>query len=67
MTEPIVEYANEYTGKSMLIAFRDEETESIYPLENWIRNQQRFGGKVYRRKIIVVEDWEEVPPQDQGS
>lgn len=35
--------------------------EDIYPLEQWIRSQQRFGGKVYRRKIIVVEDWTEVP------
>lgn len=64
-TEPIVEYASEYTGKSMLIRYCDEQVESIYPLKDWIRNQQRFGGKVYRRKIIVIDDWEEVPVQDQ--
>lgn len=39
----------------------DAEFEEIYPLDRWIVNQQRFGGKVLRRRIIVVEDWTEVP------
>jgi len=35
--------------------------EEIYPLAQKIKAGQRFGGKVYRRRVIVVEDWTEVP------
>lgn len=36
------------------------EIERIYPLAEWIVHTQ-LGGKVYRRRVIVVDDWEEVP------
>ena len=32
----------------------------IYPLEEKIAHGQQHGGKVYRRRVIVVEDWTEV-------
>ena len=45
----------------MLVRSPDPEIDRIFPLDEWIKSNQRFGGKVYRRKITVVEDWEEVP------
>lgn len=36
--------------------------EEIYPLAQKIEHGQRSGGKVYRRRVIVVEDWAEVAP-----
>lgn len=58
--QPVTEHAREMTGGWNLR--RDEPlTESVYPLAQWIRHGQENGGKVYRRRIIVVDDWEEVP------
>jgi hypothetical protein len=54
---PMVEYAVLYAGGSMLV--RPNDIESIYPLEQWLPNQKIMGGKVYRRTILIVEDWEE--------
>ena len=56
----IIEYATQMSGGGMHIRWDDPEMERIYPLAEWIPAQQRFGGKVYRRRVIVVEDWEEV-------
>jgi len=50
-----------FSGGSMLVRPDDPEVERIFPLADWIPASQRFGGKVYRRVITVVEDWEEVP------
>jgi len=59
--EPVVEYAILMSGGGMHVRPEDPEIEAVYPLEKWIPNQQRFGGRVYRRTVVVVEDWEEVP------
>lgn len=61
MPEPIVEHAIMMSGGGMQVRNGDPEIEDIFPLAKWIPAQQRFGGKVYRRTVIVVEDWEEVP------
>lgn len=58
--KPIVEHAILMSGGSMQVRNADEQIERIYPLERWIPDHQRFGGKVYRRTVIVVEDWTEV-------
>jgi prevent-host-death family protein len=34
--------------------------EAAYPLAKRIENTRRDDGKVYRRRVIVVEDWTEV-------
>jgi antitoxin (DNA-binding transcriptional repressor) of toxin-antitoxin stability system len=36
------------------------ETEPPPPAANLIANPLRQGGRVYRRRVIVVEDWTEV-------
>lgn len=35
-------------------------TEKVYPLAQRIEDARRDGGKVYRRRIIVVDPWDEV-------
>lgn len=60
MNEQVVEHATLYSGGSMLVRPGDPEVERIFPLADWIRSERRFGGKVYRRTVIVVEDWQEV-------
>lgn len=61
MAEPIVEHAIEMTSGAMQVRFDHPDIERIYPLQQWIVHNQRFGGKVWRRTVIVVEDWELVP------
>ena len=59
ISEPIVEYAIAYSGGSMLV--RPNDIEDIWPIVEWVEAYQRHGGKVYRRRVIVVSDWELVP------
>ncbi|MFI5591283.1 hypothetical protein ACIA5G_39955 [Amycolatopsis sp. NPDC051758] len=58
----ITEHAAEMSGGSMRVFPDDPEIEAVYPIARRIRAKQRFGGHVYRRRIIVVDDWTEVPP-----
>lgn len=61
MSDEITEHAELYSGGSMLIRPDDPDLERVFPLADWIVAKQRFGGKVYRRVVRVVEDWVEVP------
>jgi hypothetical protein len=56
----VTEHAIEMSGGGMHIRWDDPECERIYPLAQWIPAQRRHGGHVYRRRVVVVEDWEEV-------
>jgi hypothetical protein len=56
----VVEHAIEMSGGGMHIRYDHPDIERIFPLADWIKSQQRFGGKVWRRTVIVVEDWHEV-------
>lgn len=47
----------------MAVRPNDPEVEQVYPLTEWITHKQRDGGRVYQRRIIIVEDWIEVPPR----
>lgn len=61
--ETVVEHAVLMSGGGMHVRYEDPEIERIYPLAQWIEHGHRFGGRVYRRTVIVVEDWEEVSPR----
>ncbi len=65
--EAIVEHAIQMSGGGMHVRCDDPEIERIYPLAEWIGHQQRFGGKVYRRRIIVVEDWRQVATAERAD
>lgn len=58
--DPIIEHAIMMSGGGMQVRNNADHVNQIFPLPDWIRSQQRFGGKVYTRKVIVVEDWTEV-------
>lgn len=57
---PVVEHAIRMTSGAMQVRNDHPLINHIYPLAQWIEHEQRDGGKVYRRTVIVVEDWEEV-------
>jgi hypothetical protein len=50
------EYAQEYSGGSLLLL----EDHPSYPLERRIEHAQKFGGRIYKRLVLVISDWEEV-------
>jgi hypothetical protein len=55
--EIVTEHAQLMSGGGYDVWNTEPYTEEIYPLAKRIEAGQRFGGKVYRRKILVVEDW----------
>lgn len=57
----VVEHAIRMSSGAMCVRYEHPDIERIFPLTDWIKSEQRFGGKVYRRVVVVVEDWEEVP------
>jgi hypothetical protein len=42
------------------------EADRIYPTPEWAAGQIRTGGHVYRRRIIVIEEWTEIKKRDLG-
>jgi hypothetical protein len=60
MTGARVEHAQLFAGGSMLIRNADADVERVYPLAEWIGHETRKGGRIFRRKIVVIEDWSEV-------
>jgi hypothetical protein len=61
----VTEHATGMSGGGMNVRPDDPEIERVYPLAVWIAHRQRDGGRVYRRRIVVVDDWEEVPRVDE--
>jgi len=59
-TDEVTEYAQLMSGGGMHVRNPHPEIERIWPLADWIKAGQMGGGRVYRRVITVVEDWEEV-------
>ena len=60
-SEPITEHANLMRGGGFHVWNTEPHILEIYPLAEQILHGQQEGGRVYRRRVIVVEDWEEVP------
>lgn len=58
-----IEHAQLCAGDSMLVRSPHPEIERVAPLVERIRAKQRLGGKIYRRRIVVLEDWTEVEEQ----
>lgn len=56
------EYGQLFRGGSVLVRPNDPEIEKIYPLKNFIRAHSQNGGKVLKRSIIPMTDWEVVKP-----
>jgi hypothetical protein len=61
--EVVIEHAVLFSDGSMCVRKSHPELERIYPLEQWIDGQVRVNrARVYRRRVIVVDDWVEVAP-----
>jgi hypothetical protein len=56
----IAEYGLLMSGGGYHIRSIAPQVGRIFPTAEWIVGQIRTGGHVYRRRVIVVEDWEEV-------
>lgn len=61
---PVVEHAVQMSGGSMHLRNDHPDIERIYPLTQRIPDHQRHGGRVFRRAVIVVEDWAEVSKEE---
>lgn len=57
--ETVVEHGLLMSGGGVHV--RPDGIEHVYPLADWIEAHQRLGSHVMRRRVIVVEDWNEVP------
>jgi hypothetical protein len=60
MDDVVTEYGEELTSGGYQTWNTEPYIERIYPLAEKIEAVTRLRGKVYRRRIIVVEDWTEV-------
>ena len=56
----VVEHAIMMHGGGMHVRYDGPDMERAYPLQQWIKDNQRHKS-VYRRRILVIDDWEQVP------
>lgn len=62
-TGEVTEHAVRMTDGSMCVRSQHPDIERIYPLAMWIRGQIEVNRThVYRRRVVVVDDWVEVVP-----
>ena len=48
------------SGGGFQIRSDSPAVERIYPVAEWVNGEIRTGGHVFRRRVVVVEDWEEL-------
>ena len=59
--EVVTEHAVRMTDGSMCVRNQHPAVARIWPLSMWIRSQIEVNRtRVYRRRVIVVDDWVEV-------
>src|ERR1700691_2338427 len=66
-TAPLAEHATEYAGGSMLVWNESPCVTRIYPTAEKIQHELAIGAKVWRRQILVVEDWTEITLPASGA
>lgn len=54
------EYGHLMSGGGVHVWPDDPEILDVYPLEKRIEHGKRHGGRVLRRRIIIVDEWEEI-------
>lgn len=54
------EYGGLMSGGGVNVWPDGPELLDIFPLAKRIENGKRFGGHVLRRRVIVIDDWEEI-------
>ena len=58
--ESVEEYGHLMSGGGVHVWPDDPEILDIYPLDKRIEHGKRHGGRVLRRRIVVLDDWEEI-------
>jgi hypothetical protein len=66
VTGVVTEHGTQFKGGDHVVWSTEPDVEEVYPLAKRIANQVRNGGKVYRRRIIVVDHWAEVDDEVTG-
>lgn len=59
--EEVTEYAARTVDGGVEVRSSREENPQ-YPAAQWARDQQALGAQVQRRRIIVLDDWADLPP-----
>lgn len=61
VTEVTVEYGLRHTGGDHVVWDTSPRTEKVWPLAERIEGYRvHQGARVFRRRVIVIEDWAEV-------
>lgn len=67
MDDLVTEYGERMGGGGYRTWDTSPELEEIYPLAKHMEHMRRNGVKMYRRRIIVVDDWAEVAEPDSRA
>lgn len=59
-SKAVTEHAVELCG-SLQLRSDHPDIDTLYPLAEWTPDWQRRGVHVFKRRIVVVDDWTEVP------
>ena len=57
---PVEEYGHLFGSGDVKVWDLSPELVEIYPLDKRIEYGKRHGGRVLRRRVIVVDEWEEI-------
>lgn len=61
---PVTEYALHMTSGAHQSLPDSFEVDQVYPIGKQIRHHMKFGGRVYKRRYLIVEDWTEVTEEE---
>ncbi|WP_154697028.1 hypothetical protein [Lentzea guizhouensis] len=53
----LTEHALRLASGGMQVRNPHPDIERVYPLAEWIRDELQNGSKVYRRRVVVLENW----------
>jgi len=59
-SEPVTEHGILMSDGGFHVRNPAPEIERIFPAAEWIQHLIRSGAHVYRRRVIVVEEWIEI-------
>lgn len=61
--EPVTEYSLKMLN-TMQVLPTDTEVEKVYPMAKHLRHSMKYGGQVYRRRLLIIEDWTPVTEEE---
>lgn len=64
---PVTEYAQRMKSGAHHLLPDSEAFQTAYPIGKQVYHEMKFGGKVYVRRVLVVEDWREVTKEEADA